>query len=430
MSENTAAQSTNLRHRWFGFIQYADLKVALLYIIFIAFSIYTVTTASGSEMYEFFFRSGGGGGGLISPIVKHYIIVCFCALIVMAMVAMPLKHADRIRSVLAPLFFFASVGLLILQMCVGATINEAARWVHIGGISIQPSEIFKLGVVLALSLLSCLYQERKDMVRYPMRRYYYIPLLVIGGFVGYILYNNVSTGLIYAVAISLLLFIYEMPLKRYIPIFGGGAMLAMLAFLWLATTDTVPQWGRLATAKSRIDKMLAPKEEGNFEIHDENLQERFSQIAIANANIRGRGLGKSQMKEVLPMAMSDYVYAVVIEETGIIGVVAIPSLYIAWFCLVLMLARREKDKFFRYVLYGIGVFYPLQALVNIIVVSGLITTGQPLPFLSAGGSSALSGSLAFGFMLMISRWQTERQLESNQTKEEELEPSTDSPAIG
>lgn len=108
------------------------------------------------------------------------------------------------------------------------------------------------------------------------------------------------------------------------------------------------------------------------------------------------------------MAMSDYIYAVLIEEGGVFAMILIPLLYVLWLFLAYRMGSREPNLFYKFVLYGIGFLYPFQAFVNIVVVSGIITTGQPLPFLSAGGSSFWANSFAFAVMLIISREQKER----------------------
>lgn len=411
MKERFDELAGGLRRKWLGFMEYSDLRVFLLFLIFVAASIFTVMTASGSEMYEFVFRSSTGSPTWLSPIVKHIIIVIFCSLIALSMSAIPLKASRYMRSIVAPLYVIGCLGLLVLLFANGATINEASRWVYILGISIQPSELCKLGVVLTLSMMSCLYLEQEQSNWKTFLVYYGVGLTCIGLVVGYFFYHNVSTGIIYIATIAILLFVYRMPMKWYVPLFGGALLLFAIGISWLVNLDTPPAWGRLATAKSRIEKMIEPKAQPKGAIEDDERQELYSQIALANGGLTGRGFGKSKIKEILPMAMSDYIYAVIIEEAGVFGLLAVPALYIAWFVLLLRLARREEELFFRFVLYGIGIFYPLQALVNIIVVSGAVTTGQPLPFLSSGGSSALSGSIAFGIMLMVSRWQTERQME-------------------
>lgn len=429
MKERFDELTGDLRRKWLGFMEYSDLRVFLLFLIFAVLSIFTVMTASGSEMYEFIFRSSAGGSMWLSPIVKHIVIVVFCSLIAVSMSAIPFKVARYVRSVGTTLYVLGCLGLLILLFANGATINEASRWVYILGVSIQPSELCKLGVVLTLSMMSCLYleQERSDWRAF--LSYYGVGLACIGAVVLYFLYHNVSTGVIYVAAIAILLFIYKMPMKWYVPLLGGALLLVALGVGWLVSLDTPPSWGRLATAKSRLEKVIEPKTELSGAIEDDERQELYSQIALANGGLTGRGFGKSKIKEILPMAMSDYVYAVVVEETGVFGLLLVPALYVAWFILVLQLARREEEQFFRFVLYGIGIFYPMQALVNIIVVSGTVTTGQPLPFLSAGGSSALSSSIAFGIMLMISRWQTERQMEAERQRNEEMEASEEVPSI-
>ena len=123
-------------------------------------------------------------------------------------------------------------------------------------------------------------------------------------------------------------------------------------------------------------------------------------MAVASA---GRGPGKSKMRDHLPLAYSDYLYATIIEEYGIFGLLLIPGLYIAWMLLAYREARKQTNIYRSNLIKGFGILYPLQALVNMVVSSGLITTGQPLPLLSYGGSSVLASSIAIGITIAASR---------------------------
>ena len=126
-------------------------------------------------------------------------------------------------------------------------------------------------------------------------------------------------------------------------------------------------------------------------------------MAIANSKLVGRGPGNSKLRDSLSQAYSDYLYAIIIEEYGILGLLFIPSLYLVWMLIGYREARKQTNVFRSNLIKGFGILYPLQALVNMIVASGIITTGQTLPLISYGGSSILATSIAFGIMIGASR---------------------------
>lgn len=396
---------SRLTTEYLGFIQYTNVKVFVLFVLFTLMSVYAVMTASGSEMYEYIFKGRG-----LSPIAKHLGILLVCYATIFAMSLIPLKVSRYVRSIATPLYILGCVGLLFLLFFNGVTINGSTRWVYVFGlISVQPSEFCKLGFILCLSLMSCLFFEQSRQDRSTYWRYYGWPLVILMGAVAYIGYSNMSTALIFAVCTLILLFVYKMPFRWLISTLGVIVTFIGLVFAVAFMLPEDMSVGRLGTFKARIERSLEEKND-KIVLTDENRQEYYANIAIANSKFIGRGIGNSEMKDILPMAMSDYVLAVIIEEIGIWGMALVSLLYISWFWLILVIAHREEDRFFRYVLYGIGVFYPFQALINFVVVSGIITTGQPLPFISAGGSSILSNTISLGVVLMISRWQTERKL--------------------
>lgn len=396
---------SHLSSRYMGFLQYTNPKILLLFFFFAAVSIWAVVTASGSETYEYIFEHKG-----LSPIVKHLMIWIICIATVIVMPLIPLRLSQSVRSQGSFYYLSFCLVLLILLFTSGVSINGSTRWVYLFGVSIQPSEFLKLGFILTLSLMSCLFQEQAQQDRSTYWRYYGIPLIILMVIVAIIGYSNMSTAIIYIICSSLLLFIYKMPFRWLFSTLGVVGSLAGLVLLIGMMLPEDMSVGRFSTVKSRIERSLEPKSD-TLVLTDENRQEYYANIAIANSQFWGRKPGASEIKDILPMAMSDYILAVIIEEIGVFGIAIVAGLYIAWFYLILGVARKEEEPFFRYVLYGIGVFYPFQALINFVVVSGIITTGQPLPFISAGGSSILSNSISLGIVLMISRWQTERKLQ-------------------
>lgn len=398
---------SELTQRYWGFIQYTNVKAVLLFIAFTVVSVYAVTTSSGSEMYEYIFKGKGS-----SPIVKHLLILAGCYITVGAMALVPLSLSRYVRSMVAPIYIFASFILVWLLPFLGVEINGTTRWIYLFGLlSVQPSEFCKLGFIFALSLMSCLFLERSSQSEGKYWRYYGMPFVFMAITIAIIAYTNMSTAIIFVACTAILLFIYKMPFRWLVSTGAvGGSLLALVLVIAMSLPDNV-SIGRLSTFKARMERSLEEKSD-TLVLTDKNRQEYYANIAIANSKFFGRGISNSEIKDILPMAMSDYVFAVMIEEGGIFAIILVPSLYIAWFWLILGIARKEEDRFFRYVLYGIGVFYPFQALINFVVVSGIITTGQPLPFLSSGGSSVLSNSISFGLVLMISRWQTERKLQA------------------
>ena len=109
------------------------------------------------------------------------------------------------------------------------------------------------------------------------------------------------------------------------------------------------------------------------------------------------------MRDSLSQAYSDYLYAIIIEEYGFLGLIFIPSLYFAWMLIGYREARKQTNVYRSNLIKGFGILYPMQALVNMIVASGIITTGQTLPLISYGGSSIIATSIAFGIMISASK---------------------------
>lgn len=411
MAEAIQTEGRDKRKKLWGFLRGIDGLAIALFLTLIAVSFYSVFTSSSSESYQHIFE------GESWPVSKHLLFTLVASAVTLVVQALPRKSSQTVRqiwSILYLLFCLILFGLLVFS---GVAMNNATRWVYILGISIQPSEFFKLGFTIALALASCLYHERGSEHKRGWL-YYVIALLPLMLVISFYVTQNFSTALIFIVGVFILLFIYEMPLRWYLKTLVISSLLGGTLLTYLVVSATPEDtFGRFYTIKSRLmrsvgsDEGQATDSLGNKTPQITTSQEDFAKMAVANGGWLGQGLGNGKIKEVLPMAMSDYVYDVMIEETGLIAIIGVPALYVWWFLLVARLARREKDRYRRYILYGIGVFYPFQALVNIMVASGLITTGQPLPFLSAGGSSLISNYFAFAIILLFSRWQNEEREE-------------------
>jgi hypothetical protein len=391
---------------FFSFDTLRQYNISLIFLIVTLFavSLYSISTASTAEIADSYFK------GSADPVWGHIfkMVVGFIALVVCAVLP-----ARNMRIPIAPAYILMCIVLVLLLPVFGKTVNGATRWIRLPFIpmDIQPSEFLKLGLVFLYAFFgSERLKESPDkdpqwFLHYGMPSILALFLILIIGI------QNVSTGLILLIFIVLYLFVLRLPMKIWLGVSGGFMALVAVGFigLYMIPKSSLSVDSRLYTVKCRIERKLSSTSSDEFEINDQNRQEKYNKIALANSRLfLGQGFGRSKMKDVLPMASSDYVYAVLIEELGLVALIGVPALYVWWFVIAGILAKREKNPFLQAVLYGIGLVFPLQALVNVVVVSGLFTTGQPLPFLSAGGSSLLASCIALGFMLSISKRQYER----------------------
>jgi cell division protein FtsW len=338
-------------------------------------SILVVYSATGSLAYKMM------GGDTEYYLIKH------SSLVFLSLVAMWVAHKIDYRyyAKLSRLALWASVPLLLITWKFGVNINEASRWITIPIINqaFQPSDLAKLALLVTLaSMLSKKQQSIDDFQRA------IIPMLLwIGLICGLIAMTNISTAILLFGTCMLVMFIGRVSVKYLAILLLIGAVSGTAAL-------TLGQRG--GTAISRV--------ESYFNDDEIPFQAKQAYIAIATGGLTGKGPGQSDQRNYLPHPYSDFVFAIILEEYGLIGGFVVLLLYLALLYRG-MKAAAESDRAYGGLLSaGLAFALVMQAVVNMGVAVGLgPITGLPLPLISMGGTSQLFTGLAIGIILSVSR---------------------------
>jgi cell division protein FtsW len=277
--------------------------------------------------------------------------------------------------------------IIVLLPQIGHRVGGARRWLRLGPLSIQPAEFAKLALIIYIS-----YSLAKKEARVREFSVGYVPHLVVTAvFVGLVLLQpDLGTAVTFAILVFVLLFIAGVRL-RYLLATG----LALTPLLALAIAQTSYRWQRLLA-------FLNPWRDPS----DTSFQLLHSLLALGSGGPFGVGLGSGQQKLFyLPEPHTDFILAVIGEETGIVGVSIVLSLYALLVYKGVKVALKAPDRYGTFLAFGLTLVIGLQALINSAVVMGLLPTkGLPLPFISYGGSSLLTNLAAMGILMNISSY--------------------------
>jgi len=329
------------------------------------------------------------GGNSLYYLVRHGVILAFGIMIIFITHLIHYKYYSRLSQLLIGI----AVVLLIITLFLGTNVNQAMRWLTLPGLgfTIQTSDFAKLALIMYIArVLSMKQGEIKSFKEafLPV----IIPVVIICVL---ILPANLSTAaLIFGISF-LLMFIGRISIKHLLA--SGGVAILLLA-LFITVGTLVKKEGRINTWKNRIENYF---EKGG----EENYQSQQAKIAIATGGLFGKNPGKSVQRNFLPNPYSDFIYAIIVEEYGlIIGGIPILLAYLFLMFRAGVIVRKCDRTFPAFLAIGLTLMIVVQAMVNMSVVVGIFpVTGQTLPLVSMGGSSMLFTSIAFGIILSISR---------------------------
>lgn len=324
--------------------------------------------------------------------IKRQLIYAAIGVLIMILLA-NIDYALLKRYAL-PIFIISYVLLLVVLIPgVGLTKNGATRWLQVGPITIQPTEIAKFALILMLSTYISFFSERMRSIKFGIL----IPALItIVVCVAAILEHHMSGTIILFLIGACMIFLSGADLRWLAAI--GGAFAAGALGLILFTDYT----------KDRIDAWLHPESD----LLGKGWQPYQSLLAIGSGGLFGVGLGNSYQKHLwLPEPQNDFIFAVVCEELGLIGAVALILLFFLLIRRGIIIARRAPDTFSAMLCAGLTAKVGIQAILNIAVVTASIpTTGIALPFFSYGGSALIMQLAEMGIILSISRYERQREL--------------------
>ncbi|MGM0946408.1 MAG: FtsW/RodA/SpoVE family cell cycle protein [Bacteroidota bacterium] len=356
-----------------------DPIIWAIVILLSLFSILVVYSATGSLAYKY------AGGNTELYLFRH------SALVFASLVVMWLAHKVPYRSyaLYARLAMYLSMPLLLITYLFGSNINEANRWLTIPVINqaFQPSDLAKLALIAALAAMLAKRQNNiKDF------KSTFLPIIIAIGLIsGLIGLANMSTAILLLSTCLLIMFIGRVPMKYLVLVVMVGA-LGLTAAIFLGQ--------RGDTFRSRIEDYTAS-------FSDENkipFQAEQSYIAIATGGVTGKGPGNSEQRNSLPHPYSDFIYAIIIEEYGMIGGVTVLFLYLALLYRGMRIVANSNKAFGGLLSAGLSFALVIQALINMAVAVGLgPITGLPLPLLSMGGTSLVFTGISLGIILSVSR---------------------------
>ena len=375
--------------------------IALLAI----FSFLPVYSASTNLVYVV------DNGTTLGHLLKHAVLLLLGFVIVYATHKIPYRYFSGLSVLLIPVV----IVLLIYTLMQGTQVGgiNASRWIRIPfvGIGFQTSTL--AGVIIMIFVARYLSRNRDKEIKFKESLWQF--WLPIGIVLILILPANFSTTAIIFASILMLTFVGGYPLKYLASIVGLGVLVFAVFILTAKAFPDAFEGSRINTWVSRIENFTEPDAEANY-------QADKAKIAIASGEIQGKGPGKSVQKNFLPQSSSDFIYAIIVEEFGLFGAFFLMILYLALLFRIVIVATKTETIFGTLVVLGVGIPIIFQALINMAVAVGLFpVTGQPLPLMSAGGTSIWMTCFAIGIILSVSA-NREAKIAKNKKIEDEDNP--------
>ena len=395
-----------------GNIFKGDKVIWMVFFFLCMISIVEVFSASSNLTYK--------SQNYIGPIIYHAGTIFFGVLVAVITLNIPCRYFK----LMTPFLLFITALTLLWVLIGGQTINGANRVISLIGFTFQPSEIAKGTIVLATAqILSAMQRENgADKKAFKWILWITIPTCVLIGL------ENLSTAALLFAVVILMMFIGLVPIKQLGKLVGVIGLFAFIAIsmVMLVGRDTTQQEQEL----SKTEKIEQPKKKNTLEkmLHradtwkgrilkfgeddvtpqkydlDKDAQVAHANIAIVSSNIIGKGPGQSVERDFLSQAFSDFIFAIVIEELGIIGAVFVVFLYIILLYRAARIAGRCENNFPAFLVMGLALLLVVQAAFNMMVAVGLApVTGQPLPLISKGGTSTIINCAYIGTILSVSR---------------------------
>lgn len=360
-----------------------DRTIWALVAILAIFSFMPVYSASTNLVYVV------GSGSTIGHLAKHIALLIIGFGIIYGVHKIPYRYFSGGSVIMIPVV----IVLLIFTLAQGTTIGgaNASRWIRIGGIGFQTSTL--AGLVLMVYVARYLAKNKESIIDFKESLWQlWLPVSLI---LILILPANFSTTAIIFTMVLLVAFMGGYPLK-YIGIILGAGIIALAIFILIAKAfpDAMPN--RVQTWQSRIESFS--NEEGK-----DAYQVEKAKIAIATGGPFGLGPGKSVQKNFLPQSSSDFIFAIIVEEYGLVGGLGIIFIYFLLLFRIFVVVKKTKTIFGTLLVIGVGVPIIFQATINMAVATSIFpVTGQTLPLISSGGTSIWMTCFALGMILSVS----------------------------
>ena len=374
-----------------------DKVIWIIFLCLCLISIIEVFSAASTLTY----KSGDHWG----PITQHSIILMIGAIVVVLMHNIPYKWFQVFPVFLYPISVVLLAFVTLMGVITGDRVNGAARWMSFMGLQFQPSELAKMAVIIAVSFI--LSKKQDDEGANPNAFKY---IMILTGLVCMLIApENLSTAMLLFGVVVLMMFIGRVAFKKLAMLLGGLALAGCLGVIFLLAIpkDTdIPFLHRFDTWKSRITNFTEKEEvpAAKFDI-DKDAQIAHARIAIATSNVIGKAPGNSIQRDFLSQAFSDFIFAIIIEELGLVGGAFVVILYIWLLVRTGRIAQKCERTFPAFLVMGIALMLVSQAILNMMVAVGLFpVTGQPLPLISKGGTSTLINCAYIGMILSVSRY--------------------------
>ena len=397
-----------------GNIFKGDKGIWMVFFFLCMISIVEVFSASSGLTYK--------SQNYVGPIAYHTFTIIVGVVVALGTLNIPCRYFK----LLTPFLMFISLITLLWVLLAGTKVGDAGRWINLFGFTFQPSEIAKGTIVLAVAqILAAMQRENgADKKAFKWILWITIPACILIGL------ENLSTAAMLFAVVFLMMFVGLVPVKQLGKLAGVIIFMAVFAVSMvmlvgteikddpesskLTKTEQIDQpkkkssveklFHRADTWKSRILKFGKPKPTPQEYDLDKDAQVAHANIAIVSSNIVGKGPGQSTERDFLSQAFSDFIFAIVIEELGLVGAMFVAFLYIILLYRCARIASRCENNFPAFLAMGLGLLLVIQATFNMMVAVGLApVTGQPLPLISKGGTSTIINCAYIGAILSVSR---------------------------
>ena len=397
-------------------LKYIDKTYWTVFILLVVFAVIELFSASSTLTFK--------TGSLLGPVWHQVKFILIGATIGFVVQLFPSKYVRIGGYGLLGLALICLYIMLIPHNPFVSNINDAERWFKIFGFSFQPSELAKLGLIIVVADRLSQAHSEEELVKQ-----FYHTLILSAVVIFPILIGNLSTALLLAGVIFLMWFLARVPMKYLLSVVGIAVVLMVSGYFIVeygyvrAHRQLTGPFKRAITWVGRVDDFVANKSSDAGD-DDDNYQRLHATLAVARGGASPLGVlpGNSTERNFLPLAYADYIFAIIVEETGLFGALVLIVLYVVILFRACYTSSKYADYSAMLMVMGLALMLTSQAFVSMAVAVGLgPVTGQPLPMVSRGGTSVLVTSLYFAILMCVSREQNEMQAQLEQSRADSYE---------